>query len=214
MKIKYQLFLVLFLISNSIYSQNQYGQFTVSAGASYSALRGVHKLPFIKYEKDFDFTVGQQFHFDVAVIRRFSFGIGYTHQKHVLNIHDYEYFKGPAIITENPIQTTNVHAFYLRAIVHHHNLYEDSDEMFDLYAGAQQNFMFFGSKNNSLDPNFPQIPGVSITIPSFVVGLRYFPIDQFGIHIEGSIPGAYTVSFGLVFRNIGRDKVLKSSFWG
>lgn len=210
---KHLLYIILLIVGQTAYSQNQYGQFVVSGGTSYSALRGIHKLVFLKYDKNFDFTLGQQIHLDVALIRRFSVGFGYTHQKHVLNIHDYQYFKGPQIITENAIQTTNVHAFYFRALVHHHNLFKDSDEMLDLYAGAQQNFMLFNTKHNSTDPDFPSSSDGTITIPSILVGLRYFPMDQFGIYVEGAIAGAYTVSLGLVFRNIGRDKPIGKPIW-
>lgn len=210
---KQLLYFILLCLSQTVYSQNQYGQFVVSGGTSYSALRGIHKLAFLKYDKNFDFTVGQQIHLDVALIRRFSVGFGYTHQKHVLNINEYQYFKGPEIITESTTQTTNVHAFYFRALFHHHNLFEDSGEMFDLYAGAQQNFMLFNTKHNSSDPDFPRSSDGTITIPSFLVGLRYFPIDQFGLYVEGAIPGAYTISLGLVFRNIGRNKAISNPIW-
>lgn len=214
MKIKFIIYSLLLIISNSANSQNQFGQFTISAGASYSAFRGIHKLSFLEYEKDFDFTVGQQLHFDVALIRRFSVGVGYTHQKHVLNIYNFKYFSGPEIITENVVQTTNVHALYLRALVHHHNIYEDSAEELDLYAGLQQNLLLMNSRDDSSSPYFPRSTGGGgITIPSAVVGLRYYPLMKFGVHAEVSVPGAYTFSLGIVFRNFGRDKFLKSTFW-
>jgi hypothetical protein len=212
MKVLKLIFFICYFASITASAQNKYGQLTVSASPTFSALRGAHKLNFIGYEKSFKFTLGQQLHLDYTVLRRVSFGLGYTHHKHVLYVKDYQYFSGPAIITENPTYIANINSVYFRFLLHHLNLFDDTDKEIDAYWGVQQSITWISSFDNSNDPNFPDNSGYLPQIPSLVVGIRYFPIPQFGIHIEAAIPATYTIAAGVVFKTQGRENILRNKF--
>lgn len=182
-------------------SQNQSEQFIISGGATYSIFRGVNRIPFRDYETKFDFTLGQQINFDIAVFKRLSFGLGMVRHRHKLNIYDYKYFKGPAIITENPTHTVNAFALNVRMLIHMNSIFEDLGEQLDVYWGGHSSFVYYKSTNNSNDPDFFML---NEPIPNFIAlvgGIRYFPIDQFGLHFETSLVGPYTCSAGIIFRS-------------
>lgn len=185
----------------NVNSQNQSEQFIISGGATYSIFRGVNRIPFRDYETKFDFTIGQQLNFDFAVLRRLSFGLGLVHHKHKLNIYDYKYFKGPAIITENPTHTVSAYSANLRMLIHMKSIFDDTGEQLDVYWGGHSSFVYYSSSNNSTDPDFFTL---NESIPNFIAlvgGIRYYPIDQFGLHFETSLVGPYTCSAGIIFRS-------------
>lgn len=182
------------------FGQNHFNQWVLSGGASYSFLRGIHKLPFKNYDKDFKFTVGGQFHADWGLIRRLSVGVGITHQRHHLTIQDYQYTIDNTVYTENPTQRVFATGFYMRALIHMRSLYEDSGDQLDVYWGAAQQFIVFQSFNNSSDPNFHQFDESLQAIPCFLTGVRYYPTDFLGVHAEAAFPGVYTLSAGIVYR--------------
>ncbi len=197
--------LVLFCINGK--TQNEFNQLVVSGGPTYSMLRGVHKAPFLDYEKNFDFTLGFQGHIDYGFLRRLSVGLGYTQHNHRLNIFDYQFDDDGQTVTEDPTQTIFVKDFYLRLLIHSLNVYDDYG--LDVYGGVQQHFMSYRTVTTSKDPEFFGYNGSFSTIPGVLVGIRYYPIDWLGIYAECAIPGAYTFSAGLVFKTPGRSKFLK-----
>jgi len=188
------------LISNTFYGQNHFNQWVLSGGTSYSFLRGIHKVPFRDYDKNFKFTVGGQFHADWGLIRRFSVGVGITHQRHHLTIQDYQYTLDNTVYTESPTQSVYVTGYYARVLIHLRALYESTGEEVDVYWGATQQFINYQSFNNSNDPNFHQFNQGIQSIPCAVGGIRYYPTDFFGVHAEASFPGMYTLSGGIAFR--------------
>lgn len=208
-KKKIKLLIYTLLLPLFLFGQNRYGELTITGGTTYNMFREVYKLPFTKYENTFKFTVGQQLHLDYALVRRLSIGIGFTHQKQVLTIHNYEYFKGPAIITESPIQTTNTTSGYLRILFHLLPIYEDTDEMLDVYWGLAQHLTVYTSTNNSNDSNFYQFPSGAFIFYNVLAGVRFYPTAKIGVHFEASLPTSYTFSAGISFRVFGRDRLIR-----
>jgi hypothetical protein len=202
-----KLLLVLLLLS-SLYStsQNRFGQFAVTTGPSYSLFRGIHKIPFTDYDKNFKFTIGGQLHADWALLRRVSLGFGVCFQRHQLNIQDYSYELDGITYQESPTQTIDVSGYYVRGLIHILSVYDDTDEAVDLYWGVQQYQILYQTRNNSLDPDFPTTDIEARLIPGVVAGVRYYPTSWFGFHSEFAIPGPYFISMGLAFRLAGRDR--------
>ena len=199
----------LILLSITTIAQNKFGQTTITFGPSYSLFRGVHKVPFSDYEKHFRFTVGGQFHFDWAPLRRVSFGGGITHQRHQLEITNYQYTLNGLTITENPRQTIDVTGYYFRGLLHFKDVFESSLEEIDLYWGAQQYFLLYRSFSNSKDPDFFQVNESIQAIPGILGGIRYYPTENFGVHAEIAFPGPYSFSVGGAIRLGGRDKLFR-----
>ncbi len=182
------------------FGQNKFGQLNISAGATYNLFRGVHKIPFITYDKSYQFTMGQQIHADWALMRRISIGAGITHQRHDLNIYNYTYTAGGENITENPVQSISVTGLYARGLYHMHKVYKKTNKMVDLYWGAQLQFIFYKSRNTSNDPDFHKTNKSLGKIPSLVGGIRFYPLKKLGVHAEVAIPGSYTLSMGITYR--------------
>ena len=200
---------ILLSISSLSFSQNRFGQFTISAAPTYSVWRGLHRLHFQNYQKHFKFTVGAQLHVDWALIRRLSIGIGSTFHRHHLVIDNYEYVAGNTAIKEVPTQSIDVWGVYFRGLWHFYNLYEDSAEEIDLYFGGQYTALNYRTFNNSGDPDFPTYNGWIDKLPVAVVGIRYYPTEWFGIGAEIAAPGPYFISMGANFRFGGRDKFIE-----
>ncbi len=190
-------------------SQNKYGQVTVQGGATYSAWRGIYKVPFKDYDTKFKFTLGGQASLDFALFRRLSVGFGFINQQQQLHISNYQYTSNGQTITENPTFVVSASALYIRGFFHHLELFENTDGKLDLYGGMHQNFIWWQSNHTSNDPNFFTLSENIPDLPSLVGGLRYYPTETIGVYIEGSFPGAYTVALGVSARFNGRDKFLK-----
>ncbi|MGV6860866.1 MAG: hypothetical protein ACWA41_03790 [Putridiphycobacter sp.] len=199
-------------LTSAVFGQNQFSQITFTGGGTYNFLREVYKIPFKGYEKSFKFTVGQQFNIDAALLRRFSVGGGFTHQKQALTIQNYQFYDGPAIVTETPTLTTHVYSAYFRLLIHILETYKNTNEKFDLYWGVGPNFTVITATNNSLDPNFYRPPSGFIPFFNGVGGVRFYPTEQFGFYIEGSFPVAYTIAAGVTYRTEGRDRFFKKKY--
>jgi len=185
-------------------AQNTYGQIAITAGASHSVLRGVHKIPFKKFENYFNPTAGYQFHLDYAFIKILSFGGGFTRQNHSLSIINYQYESNLNLLTENVIQNIEATSIYLRVLLHSKMIYSNSFNDIDLYYGIMFNQMHYKSTSSSSDPNFYKTPEEPFDVYSAVIGVRYYPIDKVGLFFETAFPGAYTFSGGITLRAFGR----------
>jgi hypothetical protein len=172
----------------------------ITGGATYNLFRGVHKLPFNDYEKDFKFTVGGQLTADWGIMRRLSFGLSYNHHRHQLNIYDYTYDLDGTTFVENPIQSIYSTSFNMRILLHMRQIYESTDGEVDLYWGGLQQFIFVRNVNSSNDPNFYEVSNNFDAIPGIVGGVRYYPTEHIGLHFEMALPSTYTFSAGLAFR--------------
>ena len=198
---------VFILISISVIAQNKFSQWTISAAPTYSVFRGVHKIPFSDYEKQFKFTVGGQLHADWGILRRISVGVGVTHHRHQLDISDYTYSSAEGLLyTEDVRQTIDVTGYYFRGLIHIKSVYDNSLEEIDLYWGVQQFAFLFRSFNNSTDPDFFTVNESLQSIPGIVAGVRYYPTEVFGFSAEAALPGPYTISIGAAIRLGGRDR--------
>jgi len=191
-----------------MFTQNKFGQSTVQAGVSYSVWRGMHKIPFREYDTHFKFTVGKQAAFDAALLRRLSIGVGFTYHKHILVIDNYQYTVNDHIITENPEYTVRTGSVYFRGLLHHKDIFDDTNKRIDLYGGIQELYIMWDSSNTSNDPDFQDLHDTGFEIPSLVGGVRIYPTDFIGMYAECSIPGAYTIAFGISVRIGGRER-----FW-
>ena len=187
-------------LSLSSISQNEFSQFVFTPSSSISLLRNIHKKPYISYETNFYNTVGQQLHFDAALLRRLSFGFGYTHQKHVLSINNYQFYSNQVLIKEKPTVSFNVNSIYVRALIHVNSVYDASIDMFDVYWGTQVGILVINSSNTSQDPNFHNPSTIVPPFISVVGGVRFYPFSQLGLSFETSFPGPYTFSAGFSYR--------------
>jgi hypothetical protein len=206
-----RIFLSIFLLNflQIAHSQNEFGEKTITIGATQSFLRGVHKIKYRDFDPHFQFTTGGQLHMDFALLRRFSIGFGGTFHRHQLQVDNYSYHNGTMVVFENFRERIDVFSGYGRALFHMKNLYDDQIKEVDLYWGGQMMFLSYHLKNNSTDPNLPDKTIYAEEIVGFVGGIRYYPTDSWGFHAEAAFPGAYTISIGAAFRFGARDRFFR-----
>ena len=207
MKIKLLIFCFL-VTSINVFCQNKFGQVTADGGATYSVWRGFHRIPFKNYNNKFKFTVGTQASVDWAFLRALSFGLGFNTHKHILEIKDYQYTLNNQTIIENPTYVVQANSVHFRALFHFKEIYDDTDEQLDVYFGLSQSYIWWNSRHTSKDPLFPSFNDNLSEIPAIIGGIRYFPLENFGIYAEASIPGTYSLALGVTARFGGRNKFL------
>lgn len=203
---RYYVFAIALLLSGISFGQNRFGQFAVDAGPSYNAWRGVHRFPFQSYDTKFAFTVGAHGTIDWAMVRQVSLGVGFSTQKQLLYVNNYQWSDANGTYVENVSQYIQSFSFCLRGLFHPLTVYEDSGEMLDLYFGVQQTWYSLNTWNTSQDPDFPQYDLLLGQVPAIVGGVRFMPTEFVGLYLEASLPGTYTVALGASFRFGGRDK--------
>lgn len=193
-------------------SQNKFGEWTISAGATQSIWRWYHKIPFREYETDWKFTVGTQLNVDWGVLRRFSLGAGSVYHVHHFTVEDYSYQLNGQTYYESPTQTVRAFGIYYRAMIHMLSIYENTSEEVDVYWGFGQQFMTYNTSNNSSDSNFYTDSESSPEYYAAMAGVRYYPTDWFGFYGEVAVPGPYSIAIGASFRFGGRDKFFRKIF--
>lgn len=200
---------LLISMSCASFSQNKYGGWNITAGATHSIWRWVHKRPFKDFDTDWKFTVGTQVNLDVSLIRRFSVGIGAVYHRHNLEVENYSFHSGGQLIEESPTHTIAAFGAYYRLMVHMLSIYDDSIEELDVYWGGGHQFMSYTTSNNSADPNFYTDSGEFNDYLYVAAGVRYYPTEWFGFHAEVAFPGPYTISLGTTFRFGGRETLFR-----
>ena len=203
---RFLLLTLLLSLTTTVTAQNKFGQVTLDAAPTWNAWRGIHRFPFRNYETNFDFTVGLNASADWAMFRRMSLGVGFSTHNHTLNISDYSWSDANGTYTEDVIQRISSNSLNARVLFHPLKIYEKYSGKLDFYFGGQQSFFWINTSNNSNDPNFYKSDETMEKIPMLVAGIRYYPLENLGLHLEACLPGVYTFACGLSYRIGGRDK--------
>lgn len=179
------------------FAQNQFKQIVPAIGTSHNFYRVVHKIPYRDYENSFNYTPGIYGSFDWGLFKFFSFGGGFNWQSHILSVNDYQYTAtNNSVVVEDIQVRIRTSSVFLRALIHW-----GIDDNLDAYIGGQQTAHFVNRESSVDDPNFSGNNSFWEDYIAGVAGIRYYPIEQFGLFIETAFPSTYTFSAGICFRN-------------
>lgn len=146
------------------------------------------------------FTIGFFASADFAIFKRLSFGGAIGVHRFNYTVDDYTYEINGVINTSDAELKVSSFAAYGRGLWHFYDIYEKTDQKLDLYAGIGTGFFDYKYQIETSDFQDDSYTQKGLVRPYGLVGVRYYPTTNLGIHLEAAFPADYLMVFGIAYR--------------